>query len=117
MSQFEWYTKTTDITFDEFIKSYYEPHYKAKCKSHESIKAKADYFVTLFEGRTLKSIAPSEIEQAIVARTTSQGLSPRTHDYYVAVITRIFNYAKELDFIDKSPVKIKKPAKTNSSHA
>lgn len=98
------YNVPKNVAFDEFVKKYYEPHYATR-KSAERIRYITAYFLEYFGSRKLKSITPAEVELAINLKATN--VSPRTRDYYLAVIRRIFNYAFELDLILKSPVKVK----------
>ena len=107
------YNVNKDITFCEFVTKYYEPHY-ANRKSAHTIKQKVDYFMGLFKDRLLKSITPAEIEQAINLKGLT--LAPRTRDYYLAIIRRIYNYAIELELISKSPVKVKQLNVDNTRH-
>jgi integrase len=107
------YNKPAELTFREFVRNYYEPHYSGK-KSAQSIKTKVDYFMQIFRDRPLRSIRPAEIEQAVSIRTVDR--SPRTRDYYLAIIRRIFNYAIELEIIERSPVKMKELKVDNTRH-
>ncbi len=107
------YNKPKDLLFSEFIEKYYEPHCQSK-KSARTMKLMANLFVKAFQGRTLRSILPAEIEQLITAHTA--GRKPRTRDHYLAIIRKIFNYAVELELLDRSPVKMKELKVDNSRH-
>ena len=113
LGKIEAYNKPKDLLFADFIKKYYEPHYCNK-KSADSIKTKVEYFLKEFKDRYLRSITPAEIERAVTVKGV--GVSPRTRDYYLAVIRHIYNYAVSLELIDKSPVKVKELKVDNTRH-
>ena len=97
------YNTPTSLSFSGFIDKYYTPHYQSR-KSARKMKRMVDFFVRAFEGRTLRSILPAEIEQLITTHTAER--KPRTRDHYLAIIRKIFNYAVELEILERSPVKM-----------
>jgi integrase/ribosomal protein L32 len=107
------YSVQKDMPFCEFVSQYYEPHYQAK-KSAQSIQTKVKCFLSVFADRPLRTITPSDVEKAVSAKYV--GVSARTRDYYLAIIRRIFNYAVELEVIEKSPVKMKELKVDNARH-
>ncbi len=97
------YNLPRDLYFHEFIKKYYDPHYSG-FKDARCMKSRLDYFSDMFKGKTMRGITPADIEQAVTVRTV--GKSPRTRDHYLATIRRVFTYTIELEFMDRSPVKM-----------
>lgn len=92
-------------TYSEFVDNSFIPHYIAKNKRYNDVSSKVEYFRLYLGDKPLDKILSSEIEALV--NKISQQRSPRTRDYYLSTIRRIFNYAIELDIIDKNPVKVK----------
>ena len=113
LGKIEAYRKPKDFTFPEFIKKYYEPHYQNKKSAHK-MRGWVNFFVEAFKDKTLRGITPADIEQTIIVKTA--GRAPRTRDHYLAIIRRIFNYAVELEILERSPVKMKALRVDNSRH-
>jgi integrase len=114
LGKIEEYKKPKEISFSEFIEKYYEPHYRNK-RSARTVKYLVKYFVGVFKGKNLQNITPADIEQSITFKL-SQGRKPATRDNYLAIVRRIFNYAVELEILEKSPVKLKALKVDNTRH-
>ena len=108
------YAKPKHMTFGEFVEKHYEPHYMSRNKSADKMKCWVNYFNSIFKDKVMKSITPADIEEAVTTRTV--GRKPRTRDHYLAIIRRIFNYAVELELLERSPVKMKELKVDNTRH-
>jgi integrase len=107
------YNKPKNLSFSEFIEKYYTPHYQS-LKSAKQMKRMVNFYLKAFHGKTLRAIQPAEIEQLITTHTI--GRTPRTRDHYLAIIRKVFNYALELELLERSPVKMKELKVDNSRH-
>jgi integrase len=107
------YNTPKDLLFSEFIEKYYTPHYKLR-KSAKRMGYFVQFYLKAFQGKTLRSITPADIEQLITVQTA--GRKPRTRDHYLAIIRKVFNFAVELELLERSPVKMKELKVDNSRH-
>lgn len=98
------YRKKERLTFKQYHDKYYEPHYST-LRSAANMKHMVEFFVDTFKNEYLNQITPASIEKAIIEKTADK--TPRTRDHYISIIMRMFNYAIELELIDRNPVKIK----------
>jgi integrase len=104
LGKIEAYRKKERLTFKQFHDKYYEQHYST-LRSAKTMKYLVDYFVECFKDEYLNQITPASIEKVILDK--SAGKAPRTRDHYISIILRMFNYALELEILDRNPVKIK----------
>jgi integrase len=98
------------VTLAEFIKKVFIPHYESKNKGKPPYYI-FNYFIKSFNDRLLRDITPAEIENAVNKGSYNRKIS--TFNMYIAIIKRVFNYAIELEYIDRSPVKVKKKINDN----
>jgi integrase len=104
--------KVNSITFKEYIDKYFTLHFYSKNKAAEKAQYMIDRFYSVFKDYPLDSIKPFEIEGAILEFTS--GKSSSSLNNHISTIHRIFEYALELELINKNPVKIRKSRKDNA---
>jgi integrase/DNA-directed RNA polymerase subunit RPC12/RpoP len=107
------YKKESILTFSDYIKKYFLPHFEAKNRGKVPHFI-FNHFIRCFGDKPLSGIKTADIETAVISG--SAGRTIATYKHYVANIKRIFNYALELDLIKSSPVKIKKKVNDNKRY-
>jgi integrase len=96
--------KPKSITFTEYLDKYFIPHY-SRNKSAKGKKHLITYYYNFFKNQPLDKITPPMVEQAVTAY--SKGKSTSTFNDCIVIIHRAFQYALEIELLDKNPVKIK----------
>jgi integrase len=98
------------VTLADFIKKTFIPHFEGKNKGRPPYYI-FNFFIKAFNERLLRDVTPTEIEEAVNKGSYNKTIS--TFNMYIAIIKRIFNHAIELEYIERSPVKVKKKINDN----
>ncbi|MDR1159158.1 MAG: site-specific integrase, partial [Syntrophomonadaceae bacterium] len=97
--------KRPAITFAEYMDKYYIPHFMRN-KSAKKRKCMMYYYYNLFGNHPLDKVTPPLIEQSVL--NYSAGKSVSTFNHSIILIHSIFQYAIEIELMDRNPVKIKR---------
>jgi integrase len=103
--------KQTGIMFEVYLDNYFLPHF-SKNKSSKHLHYMVERFRNAFSGMELDKIKPAVVEQAVLE--FGRGKSSSQFNGYIAFIHRVFQYAIEIELIDKNPVKVKKSREDNT---
>jgi integrase len=107
------YKKETVLTFSEYIKRHFLPHFEAKNRGKIPNYA-FNHFIKCFGDKPLSGVKAADIETAVISAGANRAIG--TYNYYIAIIKRIFNYALELELIKNSPVRVKKKVNDNKRY-
>jgi integrase len=103
--------KPKTISFNEYIDKYFIPHFM-KNKSAKNWIYIIKHYCNAFGNQALDKITPAMIEQTTLSYTN--GKSSSTLNNFISTIHRIFQYAIEIELLDKNPAKLKKSREDNT---
>ena len=95
--------KERPVLFGQFVADYLET-VRQKQASFETTKRHARVWCARFEGRTLKSILPLEVEKWAARRRAEVG--PATVNRELAFLRRVFNVARKNKLASENPVEV-----------
>lgn len=108
-----------DKRFEDFVIENFLPYSETNKKSFYCDVLICRVLVKKFKGKTLRQITPPMVEsfkQEMVNTPTKHGKKrkPRTVNYHLSILSRIFSLAIEADIIDKNPCQKVKKLKLNN---
>src|SRR5207249_7898185 len=95
--------KERPVLFEHFVADYLET-VRQKQASFVTTKRHARVWGARFEGRTLKSILPLEVEKWAAKRRAEVG--PATVNRELAFLRRVFNVARKNKLVAENPVEV-----------
>jgi integrase len=98
--------KTQIMTFSEYIDNYYILNFK-QGKSWKSRIGMLNRLVEILKDDPIDRITPARTERAVLS-LTGGGEGACYFNAYIALIHRVFEYAVEIELLDKNPVKMAK---------
>jgi integrase len=96
--------KTKSILFSEYVDKYFIPHFM-QIKSAKGRINMIKRFVSALGSIPFDRVSPTMTEQTIISIT--KGLSPARFNSYLQLLHRVFQYAIEIEILEKNPVKMK----------
>ncbi|GAB7141008.1 site-specific integrase [Deferribacterales bacterium RsTz2092] len=110
LSTIKEYRQPRSISFSAFIDKHFQPHYEARNRRPDAVAHILTYLKGQLTDKPIREITRADID-AVVADIrhrrlagTGRLMALQTQHHYIKTLRRVFNYAIELAFIDKSPM-------------
>jgi integrase len=106
-------SRTPDVLFADFVREYLANE-KHRMRSFRNYERHGRVWCARFDGRTLRSILPLDIDRC-VTRRASEGVAPATINRELSFLRRVFNVALANDLVDRNPMRRIKLMRENNA--